>query len=141
MNRIVLPGVLAGVLLAGAASAAQPVDAGQAQAASGLKVGIDAATGRLRPLTEEEAALLDATVVAQPRTAKSLAAVRAALPATVEEAEASAIRLPNGMVAMKLPATHLNSLVVERDAQGNLVISHEGDDVHAQPGAREVASE
>jgi hypothetical protein len=143
MNRVLVSGLLAGAMLAGTATAAEPANTPLSPTATaGIKVGIDPTTGRVRALTEEESAVLDATVVAQP-FAKSgtLSSRRSRLPETEADALATARPLANGATAMKASASSLSTVVATIDAHGTVNISHEGDAVDARPGQREIAGE
>ena len=85
--------------------AAEP-QATQAQAAIGadnaVMVGIDAKTGKLRPLTATEAKALAAKAAAMPRQARS-SSIKA--PRTPEEARATIRRHANGTMSMRAPLT------------------------------------
>ncbi|MCC8537102.1 post-PEP-CTERM-1 domain-containing protein [Xanthomonas codiaei] len=109
-----------------------PALAGAQDVAASSKVGIDPATGKLRPLTDAESAALDRQAGAAARSA----ATRTAIPQTEAAARATERRLPNGTVARKLPATQMSSLTATRQADGRIVIEH-GDDADTQPAHAE----
>ncbi len=123
-----------GLALAGNAMATDPAPQAQASAPS-LKVGIDKTTGKLRPLTAEESAALDAKAAATP--ARSQQALRAAgtkgqrsasaIPQTIEEALANK-RVVHGIVGFKAPMDAMSSLNVTRNADGSLTYA-EGETV------------
>ncbi|PPU64656.1 hypothetical protein XpiCFBP4643_22030 [Xanthomonas pisi] len=104
----------------------------QEAATSSSKVGIDPATGKLRPLTDAESAALDQQAGAAARSA----ATRTTVPQTEAAARATERRLPNGTVARKLPATQMSSLTATRQADGRIVIEH-SDDADTQPAHAE----
>lgn len=128
--------VLAGMFVAGAASAAEKTPAAPAQAAAsvnlqGVQVAIDPATGRLmEPTAAQRAALSQAM---QQRAQRNAVAPRQPGAAPRNEAEARAtlrtVRLNNGrtVVGMDLPEDLMSSLVAERNADGSLSIHHAGD--------------
>ena len=108
------------------AQAAEP-QATQAQAAIGadnaVMVGIDAKTGKLRPLTATEARALAAKAAAMPRQARS-SSIKA--PRTPEEARATIRRHANGTMSMRAPLSSMSAVQVVRAADGSLQFS-EGD--------------
>lgn len=142
MNTLSTCAGLAALMLAATAHAGDTASPASTSAASS-KVGIDRATGRLRPLTEEESAVLDATVVVTPTRMKSspMAAAAASMPLNEDEVIATMRTLPSGGIVMKAPQSAMSTLVATRNAQGQLVIQHEGDETHETPRALEATSE
>jgi len=92
---------------------------------AGVKVGIDAETGRLRPLTANESAQLDQALTQgqqakiAPAMAKSFAAPRDAA-----AARSTARKSAHGGVSVKVPESMMSSVVAHRDASGELVVEH-----------------
>lgn len=115
-------------LCAVAAAAEPPVDSSTAAPAThgfvqGMKVGIDPATGRLRPLSAAEIAQLRATLVpAQARGPRA--------PATEAEAMRTARPLPGGGVAIEVPEDRMSTLVARQRADGSIAITHAHDHTH-----------
>lgn len=105
-----LPAML---LALSAANAGEP-------ASSGLKVGIDPTTHKLRALTDEESAALDSTASRTALATKRMLATdsQAGVPAQ--------ITAPGGGIAMKVPLSEMTHLVAKRDASGKVVITEEG---------------
>lgn len=140
--------LIGGLAFAGVALAGDPAPQ-SAPAGTSLKVGIDA-NGNLRPLTAEESAALDAQAAANggnnvmARSARTATATatgttsRARFPATEAEALATA-RTVNGITMMKPTLDSVGSLTVERNADGTLTFSENGEPVEANK--REAASE
>ncbi|TCZ84235.1 hypothetical protein [Lysobacter sp. N42] len=140
MNYLRTCGFVLALATAGNVVASEPASRDGATArVDGMKAAVDPATGRLRPLTEEESALLDATTVVTPARARaaSVSGYSIVMPHSDEDALASARTLPSGATVMKAPPSAMSTLVARRDAQGRIVVSHEGD----APQVREVASE
>jgi len=123
-----------------ATSVAFAAEAPQSQAASveinGVKVAIDPATGRLRPLTQQERRDLAKALGAQRRTAEPAGAGKKGfvLPRTQAESEAQQRKLPNGGVAQQVSSGEMSELVATQQADGSLRIGHadaDGDSVPA----------
>lgn len=132
---LIVPGLL--LLTLSVANAAQNDTSNTVSA--GSKVGIDAVTGKLRPLTAEESSALEqaATPTQRKATLKSNA-FRGAIPADDAAALATERRYANGTVARKVPLTQMNSLTATRDASGKLVIRHsDGSDADTTPAQHE----
>ncbi|PPU77978.1 MULTISPECIES: post-PEP-CTERM-1 domain-containing protein [Xanthomonas] len=126
-----------GWMLSGALClACLPAIAAAQDVAASSKVGIDPATGKLRPLTDAESAALDQQAASAAARSATGRATPAALPQNEAAALASVRRLPNGTVARKLPATQMSSLTATRQADGRIVIEH-GDDADTQPAHAE----
>ncbi len=117
-----LPGLLA---ICCAASAAEPANGTTEVMFSGLKVGIDANTGRLRPLSVAESKHLDQMLTQgrkptfAPQIARSFKA-----PANEAAARLTARPLRGGGTSAKVPESMMTSVVAHRDASGQLVIEH-----------------
>ncbi|MFT3897367.1 MAG: hypothetical protein QM719_06685 [Thermomonas sp.] len=122
------------------AQAAEP-QANQPQAAvdtgNAVMVGIDAKTGKLRPLTANEAKALAARAAAMPR--QNVANAKRA-PRTPAEARATMRRHPNGAISMRAPLSSLTTVQAVRAADGSLqVIENDGDSPTAVPQTKEVS--
>ncbi|MGH8082552.1 MAG: post-PEP-CTERM-1 domain-containing protein [Lysobacter sp.] len=116
-----VPGLF--LLTLNAAIAAQPATPDTSAASS--KVGIDAVTGKLRPLTAEESSALEqASSTTQQKSVLKANAMRGAIPADDAAARATERRFANGTVARKAPLSMMSSLTATRDASGKLVIQH-----------------
>jgi hypothetical protein len=126
---------LLGLGVAVAAQAAEPQPAAAEVTFSGVKVGVDPHTGKLRPLTPAESRQLDQALtrgkkpVYAPRLAKSFIA-----PATEIESRRTVRALDHGGVAVKLPASQMSTVSVQRNAAGEAVIVHDGEQqaMHSQ---------
>ncbi|MBU8976994.1 hypothetical protein [Lysobacter sp. FW306-1B-D06B] len=96
---------------------------------AGVKVGIDAETGQLRPLTASESAQLDQALTQgkQAKVAPAMAKTFAA-PQDAAAARATVRRSAHGGVSVKVPESQMTSLTAQRDASGQLVIQHSGDE-------------
>lgn len=92
---------------------------------AGVKVGVDAETGQLRPLTSSESAQLDQALTQgqQARVAPAMAKTFAA-PRDAAAARATVRRAAHGGVSVKVPESLMTSLTAQRDASGQLVIEH-----------------
>lgn len=97
----------------------------------GSKTGIDRDTGRLRATTaaEDQALARDAARLRQAQRASGAPGVGALVrPATEAEALATQQRHADGSVSMMVPESLDSEVLVHRDAKGQLVISHAGDE-------------
>ena len=92
---------------------------------AGVKVGIDAETGRLRPLTANESAALDQALT-QGSQARVNPAMARTFKAPRDEAAARMTARSNagGGVSVKVPESLMSSVVAHRDASGQIVIQH-----------------
>lgn len=92
---------------------------------AGVKVGIDAETGRLRPLTASESAQLDQALTQgqQAKVAPGMAKTFAA-PRDAAAARATARKSAHGGVSVKVPESLMSTVVAHRDASGQLVVDH-----------------
>jgi hypothetical protein len=125
----------AGLATAGTALAGDPAPQATASGPA-LKVGIDKATGKLRPLTAEESSALDAKAAQQSGDNISLRANRSglspraqrlfSLPATQKEADATE-RTINGVVVSKPIADSMSELTVQKNVDGSLSFSENGE--------------
>ena len=131
---------LLGLGVSVAAQAAEPEPAAAEVTFSGVKVGVDPHTGKLRPLTPAESRQLDQALtrgkkhVYAPRLAKSFVA-----PATEIESRRTVRALAHGGVAVKLPASQMSTVSVQRNAAGEAVIVHDGEQQAMQ--SQEVPNE
>ncbi|MFC3550696.1 post-PEP-CTERM-1 domain-containing protein [Lysobacter cavernae] len=107
------------------AHAAEPTAPPAETTFSGIKVGVDPETGRLRPLTPSESRQLD-QVLTQGQQPQLAARVAKSFKAPSNEAAAHATvrRHANGGVSVKLPESQMSSVVAQRDASGQLHIQH-----------------
>lgn len=134
-TRLTLSGVAMGFCLATQAAQPPTPPTATAQATfSGIKVGIDPRTGRLRPLTAEESSKLD-TLLTQGRRPVYSPAVGRAFQRPVDEAAARATARPTvgGGTAVKLPESQMSTVTLRRDAQGQPVIEHADADADSTP--------
>jgi hypothetical protein len=123
----------AGLAFAGTALAGDP--APQTTTTSGLKVGFDKATGKLRPLSEAESAALDAKAAQQAGDNTSLRGNRGSLaaksvkadrrPATAKEALATE-RVINGISVIQAPADSMSEVTMQKNADGSFTIRENG---------------
>lgn len=110
--------LLGSLTLCTAASAAEPPAAQTTiSTSSGMKVGIDPATGKLRPLTAAESRKLD---LSSSRT-------RGQHVVTQQQALASKRQLRGGGTAMKLPTELMSTVTATTNADGTVSIHHAGD--------------
>ena len=127
-TRITATAALPGLLLAFccAANAAEPAKAQVTEVTyGGIKVAIDSATGKLRPMSEAESAALDRVLTNPLAAPQSRGAVnRMAMPATTAAAVATQRDIKGGGTAMKLPLSEMSHTVAFRDASGNVTVQH-----------------
>ena len=107
--------VLGGLLFAGTAIAAEPQQATTAE--SGMKVGIDAKTGKLRRLTAAESAQLDAITAKNQKAAAAKAKGKTA----AKEGPVSYVAA-NGMVVTAEPLMVESTATMGAD--GKVVVTH-----------------
>lgn len=121
------------------AQAAEP-QATQAQAAIGadnaVMVGIDAKTGKLRPLTAAQARALSAKAAAMPRGQNVFAGV----PRTDAQVRASVRHHASGTTSARAPLSSMSQISVTRGADGQLQ-AREGapGDAASTPAQQEVS--
>lgn len=137
--------LISGMALAMSAHATQPASPAQDDADTatetveynGMKVGIDKKTGKLRPLTAEESRQLD-TILTQQR-ASGMVRKSGVVPAPANEAAAVATtrRTASGAMAMKLPQSQMEYVTAKRDANGNIVLQHSGEEGTTEEQAHE----
>lgn len=116
------------------AQAAEPQTAqpqATADAGNAVMVGIDAKTGKLRPLTAGEARALAARAAAMPRDKHSPFAT---MPRTDAEVRATVRRHANGGASARAPLSSMSQISVVRGADGRLQ-SYEGAPGDAVPAA------
>ena len=122
---------------AGTASAAEPAAPAYTEVTvSGVKVGIDPTTGKLRPLTATQSKALDAALLEG--AAQSELQQRIALPANEEEALKTRIPLARGGMAMKVPLTEMSTVKATLDSSGAVRVQHDGE---TPADTREMADE
>lgn len=90
---------------------------------AGVKVGVDAETGQLRPLTASESAQLDQVLTQQAKVAPAMAKTFAA-PRDAAAARSTVRRAAHGGVSVKVPESLMTSVTAHRDASGQLVVEH-----------------
>ena len=138
--------LLAGLAVAAClqAQAAEPQATQQPQAtadtadtASAVMVGIDARTGKLRPLTAGEARALAAKAATMPRSKNSSFA---RIPRTDAEARTTVRHHANGGVSVRVPLSMMSEITVSRDAEGRLH-SSEGNPGDSAPTTKQEVSE
>ena len=106
-------------------------------ATNAVMVGIDAKTGKLRPLTAAEAKALSAKAAAMPRQV-SKSSTRA--PRTPEEARATVRRHADGSMSMRAPLSAMSAVQAVRAADGSLqFLETDGNGAPAAPQSQEVS--
>lgn len=110
--------LLAGLTLACGVQAAEPSSNDDAVYASGMKVGVDPATGKIRQLSAAEIAELDRSA------RKAIPASRNQGPRNEAEARATNRKVPAGGFEMQLPQDRMSALVAVKQADGSLRIEH-----------------
>ena len=101
-----------------------------ASADNALMVGIDAKTGKLRPLTAAEVRALSAKAATMPRGRNAFAAI----PRTDAQVRATVRRHASGTTSARAPLSSMSQISVTRDADGQLQ-AHEGAPGDAVPTA------
>lgn len=132
--------LMGGLAFAGTALAGDPTP--QQTASPSLKVGIDKATGRLRPLTPTESAALDAQARASRTTVApgaKTATAQSNRPATMDQALAN-LKKVKGIAGFQMPEEMMSSLTATRNADGSVTLSEGGEPMQATK-TRESASE
>lgn len=123
VTGLLLTGLAAGPCLS--VHAAEPQTPAAEATYSGMKVGIDARTGKLRPLSASESRQLDQVLTRgrKPQFAPGLAR-SFSQPADEAAARMTVRALAGGGVAVKLPESQMSTVSVHRDGSGQLVIEH-----------------
>lgn len=134
--------VLGGLVFAGTALASEPAPQqnAQAPAAAGLKVGIDAKTGKRRQLTAEESAALDAQAAKSriaAKGARTMAKGALTPPATFAESAAAGVSR-GGLTGYVAPLESYSTITATRDANGKITLMEDGVPMQQE---REMASE
>lgn len=129
--------LLSGLALGGTALAAEPATGNTSKTedttvfVEGVKVAIDPATGRIRPMTAAESQALSASMSKKQATSsmRRMSGAASAQPRTMAEARATRRVHVDGSVSVRVPTEMLTELRVSKDAGGKLHISegHEGD--------------
>jgi hypothetical protein len=101
-----------------------------ADAGNALMVGIDARTGKLRPLTAAQARALSAKAAAMPRGHNAFATV----PRTDAQVRATVRHHASGTTSARAPLSSMSQISVTRGADGQLQ-AHEGAPGDAVPAA------
>lgn len=137
-TRVLLSGLALGVCMS--AQAAEPQASTKQSPTtevtySGMKVGIDAKTGKLRPLSVEESQQLDQMLTQgrQPTFAPGMARTFNA-PDDEAAARATVRRHAHGGVSVKLPESQMSTVSLHRDAAGQVRIEHSDDAGNAAQG-------
>ncbi|HWS78844.1 MAG TPA: hypothetical protein VN205_10780 [Thermomonas sp.] len=133
--------VLGGLLFAGTSLAAEPQQA--PTTASGMKVGINPATGKLRPLNAAESAKLDAMEAARQKSATARAKANAkgkplAKGERLTKEGLVTFTAANGMTIVQLDDSYMVDVQATIGADGKVVVTHDGQPVQ---GAVEAANE
>ncbi len=99
-----------------------------------VKIAIDPATGKIRPITRGESRALEAQAAAMARRVEPEGAGKKGFVMPANEAEAAATRrvLPSGAVVQQVPENMMSTLQVTRAADGTLHMHHGGEQSHAQ---------
>ncbi|MGV8961349.1 MAG: post-PEP-CTERM-1 domain-containing protein [Stenotrophomonas sp.] len=104
---------------------------------SGVSVGIDAKTGRLRPLTDAEILQLSqAAERTMPAARPGATDLFSKMPRTEIDARATMHVDRKGMLTMQLPLSSLSSTTATQEADGSVRISE--DEAMSAPAAQEV---
>ena len=118
------------------------VHAGDVQSATheviyaGVKVGIDAETGQLRPLTQSESRQLDEALTQGQKAKVAPAMARTfSAPRDAAAARTTVRRNAHGGVSVKVPESQMTSVVAHRDASGQVVTEHSDGSDHADAPA------
>jgi hypothetical protein len=143
---------LAAVLLGGVAQAQSAEPASQPQTTvtvQGVQVAIDPATGRLREPTPAERAALSkalATQAAQPRSSQlAVSGTDFVRPLTEQDARATTrkLRLSSGteVTEMAVPESLVSSLVADKQADGSVLVHHQGEAAGSAHGKAQEVTE
>jgi hypothetical protein len=138
---LALAGLAVSACLQAQAAEPQAVQAETAATAdNAVMVGIDARTGKLRPLTPTEARALAAKAATMPRRGGSSFA---AGPRTDAQSRMTVRHHANGGVSVRVPLSAMNQISVSRDAQGRLQSSEgaPGETAPIAPIAKQEVSE
>lgn len=136
-TRITATAALPGLLLAFccAANAAEPAQAPITEVTyGGIKVAIDSATGKLRPMSEAESAALDRVVMSTQPAVAAAGSKRISMPANIPAALQTQRAVRGGGNAMKVPMSEMSHVVATIDASGQANVQH-GDDGSVIPNA------
>jgi hypothetical protein len=131
--------VLGGLLFAGTSLAAEPQQA--TTNSSGMKVGINPATGKLRPLNAEESAKLDAIEAAKQKSAATRSNAKAKPLAKGERLTKDGLvtfTAANGMTVVELDESYMVETRATIGADGKVIVTHDGEPLQ---GAVEAANE
>lgn len=120
--------LLCGLLSTGMAVADEPQ---QARGNSGMKVGIDPKTGKLRPLTAAESAKLDAMAARNQKAAVAASGRTATMRGPVT-------RIINGLTITEHDESFMVEMQATRRADGKIVLTHQD---KGQDGAMEAPHE
>ena len=127
---------LAACLQAHAAEPQATQPGATADTGNAIMVGIDARTGKLRPLTAAEVRALSAKAANMQR--QPVASTRKA-PRTPAEARATMRRHANGMISMRAPLSSLTTVQAVQAADGSLQFTeNDGDAPAASAQSKEV---
>jgi hypothetical protein len=95
---------------------------------SGVKVGVDPKTGRMRPLTPAESRQLDQALTRGKKPSYPPGLARSFNPpATEVESRLTVRALAHGGIAVKLPAEQYSTVSATRTVTGEVEIIHDGD--------------
>ena len=122
-NRTTITALLAGLTLGFAAHAAEPQDQAVTQVTyEGVRVAIDPATGKLRPLTAAENNALSAAMLGK----KGQQSARVGnQPRNAAEARATRRVHADGSVSVRVPADQMSQIEATIGADGQVML-HEG---------------
>lgn len=136
--------LVGGLAFAGVALAHDPAPQQTAATGPSLKVGIDKATGKLRPLNEAESAALDGKATAANGNNTSLRAGRTSLaprakpfPMTYKQIPVADKVTYNGLTSFRAPEEFMSEVTVQRNADGSLTVRENGEVMgtqHAEAG-------
>ena len=119
--------LLCGLGLGVSAHAAEP-PAPTTAMFSGVKVGVDPKTGRMRPLTPDESRQLDHALTRGKKPSYPPGLARSFNPPATEVESRRTVRaLAHGGIAVKLPAEQYSTVSATRTVTGEVEIIHDGD--------------
>lgn len=129
--------LIGGLAFAGTALAGDPSPQ-ETSTSSSMKVGIDAKTGKLRPLTQAESAQLDAAAAKNQKSAlasKNVKTRTLAKGETLTPQGFITFVASNGMTITELGDSQMVDLQATIGADGKVIVSHDGEAVQNAGGA------
>jgi hypothetical protein len=123
-NRMTVAALMAGLTLGSAAQAAEPQEPAVTEATyAGVTVGIDAKTGKLRPLTAAESKHLSDAMIGRTAIGKARpAAGQPNQPRNAAEARATKRVHADGSVSVRVPADQMSQIQATVGADGQVTL-------------------